>query len=52
MSNNSVQQNGGGGFTDSILTIVGLIVLALVFKYVWHGIVWAFNMYVTLLKVK
>lgn len=50
MSNNA--GHGGIDHLDSILTIIILIALACVAKYAWQGLVWAFNQYVELLKVK
>ena len=52
MSSNSPQPSSDRGSLDAIITIMVLIALAVLFKHIWHGIVWAFGQYIDLLKVK
>lgn len=51
MSDNTVQ-NGGNSFMELIVTIIVIIALVFLFKYIWHGMIWAFDQYVDLIKVK
>lgn len=48
-------ENSAGGssgcLSDVIVTIIVLVVLILIFKYVWQGVTWSFWKYVELLRV-
>ncbi|MCQ2466558.1 MAG: hypothetical protein MJ166_03470 [Clostridia bacterium] len=52
MSNNSSQPSGGNNTVSLIVSIIILAALFMLFRYIWHGIIWAFNEYIELLKVK
>lgn len=52
MSSNSSQQGNNSGPMEMIIAIIVIVALFFLFRYVWHGIVWAFNQYVDLLRVK
>lgn len=48
----SEQQNGGMAFLDMAVTIIILVAICFLFKYIWHGAIWLFNEYISLIKVK
>ncbi|MCQ2529533.1 MAG: hypothetical protein MJ108_10520 [Saccharofermentans sp.] len=51
MSGNSSSNGGLIGNLDMIVTIIILAALCVLFKHVWHGIVWAFNAYIEYLRI-
>ena len=44
--------SGGGRFIEVIIGVIVIIALIFLFKYIGKGIAWAFNEYVSLLRVK
>lgn len=52
MSTDSNQKSNIIKILDVIVGIAVLVGLFFLFKYIWHGITWAFSEYVELLKVK
>lgn len=51
MNENNTSSGRGIDISEIIVTIIVLVVLFFAFRYLWHGVVWAFGQYVDLLRV-
>lgn len=50
MGNNSSESMIGT--LDTVVTILILAALCILFKHIWHGLLWAFNTYIQYLRIK